>query len=107
MYDYGWIADYPDPHNFMDVLFHSGAENNVGKFSNSKVDTLLERARVEQDNQVRYDLYRKAEKLVVDEAAAIPLNFGRSYITTKPYVKGLVFTPLGMMDLKGVTFGTR
>ena len=42
MYDYGWIADYPDPHNFMDVLFHSGAENNVGNFSNSKVDTLLE-----------------------------------------------------------------
>ncbi|PKB65096.1 MAG: hypothetical protein BZY82_09620 [SAR202 cluster bacterium Io17-Chloro-G3] len=107
MYDYGWIADYPDPHNFMDVLFHSGAENNVGKFSNSKVDTLLEKARVEQDNQVRYDLYRKAEKLVVDEAAAIPLNFGRSYIATKPYVKGLVFTPLGMMDLKGVTLGSR
>jgi oligopeptide transport system substrate-binding protein len=107
MYDYGWIADYPDPHNFMDVLFHSGAENNVGNFSNSKVDTLLEKARMEQDNQVRYDLYRKAEKLVVDEAAAIPLNFGRSYIATKPYVKGLVFTPLGMMDLKRVTLGAR
>ncbi|MEE8442502.1 MAG: ABC transporter substrate-binding protein, partial [Dehalococcoidia bacterium] len=25
LYDYGWIADYPDPHNFLDVLFHSGA----------------------------------------------------------------------------------
>ena len=24
----GWIADYPDPENFLDVLFHSQSDNN-------------------------------------------------------------------------------
>ena len=49
LFTYGWIADYPDPHNFLDVLFHSSVENNAGGYSNAEVDSLLEQARVEQD----------------------------------------------------------
>ena len=28
---YGWSADYPDPQDFLDVLFRSGSVNNVGR----------------------------------------------------------------------------
>lgn len=101
LFDYGWIADYPDPHNFLDVLFHSQAEdNNLGKYSNAQVDALLEEARVEPNNQNRLGLYRQVEALLVQDAAAIPLYFGRSYLVVKPYVKDLVFTPFGLIDLR-------
>lgn len=103
LYPYGWIADYPDPHNFLDVLFHSGAKNNVGGYRNQAVDGLLEQARVEQDPQARLGLYQQAERLLVEDAAGIPLSFGQSSILVKPYVQGLVPSPQGLLDLRAVS----
>ena len=37
----GWCADYPDPENFADVLFHSGSNQNNGDYSNPELDALL------------------------------------------------------------------
>ncbi len=107
LFDYGWIADYPDPHNFLDVLFHSQAENNVGGYTSAEFDTLVEEARVRQDIQERLRLYQQAEALLVEDAAAIPLVFGRSYLVVKPYVRDLVLTPFGMMDLRQITLVER
>ena len=33
-----WQADYPDPENFLDVLFHTDSETNHGGYSNKEVD---------------------------------------------------------------------
>ncbi|MEK7778022.1 MAG: peptide ABC transporter substrate-binding protein [Chloroflexota bacterium] len=109
LFDYGWIADYPDPHNFLDVLFHTGADNNKGKYSKPSVDALLDQARVEQNQQKRLELYQQAEKLLLDDTAAIPLYFGRSHTLVKPYVQNLGLTPFGMVDLRRVSlsFPTR
>ena len=93
LFDYGWIADYPDPQNFLDILFHSMAENNVGRFSKDEVDDLLEEARLEQDQDARFALYRQAEEILRDEAAAIPLYFGRNFMLVKPYVQGFSLDP--------------
>lgn len=103
LFDYGWIADYPDPHNFLDVLFHTGADNNKGKYSNPKVDALLDQARVEPDSVKRVRLYQEAERLLVEDASGVPLTFGRDYRLVKPYVKSLVFTSFGMVDLRQVS----
>ena len=107
LFDYGWIADYPDPHNFLDVLFHSDVENNVGGYSNDQVNQLLDEARLEQDNQRRIEIYQQVERLLVEDTAAIPLNFGRSYLVIKPYVNDLVFTPFGQIDLRRVFLSPR
>lgn len=104
VYNYGWIADYPDPENFLDVLFHSQAANNVGKYTNRQVDQLLEQARVESDSQVRFQSYRKVEEILRQEAAAIPLSFGREAVLTKPWVKGLVINPQGLVEFRLVAF---
>jgi oligopeptide transport system substrate-binding protein len=106
-YNYGWVADYPDPHNFLDVLFHSGATKNVGGYSNPEVDALLELAREESNGQKRLEMYQRAERMVVDDAASIPLYFGRSQMLVKPYVNDLVFTPFGMIDLRSVSLSDR
>ena len=45
----GWEADYPDPQDFLDILFHSESSINHGDYSNPAVDSILEEARVEQD----------------------------------------------------------
>jgi oligopeptide transport system substrate-binding protein len=90
----GWCADYPDPENFADVLFHTGAEQNLGHYSNPQVDQLLEQARVEQDVNQRMQLYQQAEQLIVDDAAVLFTTHSLSFVLVKPYIKGYVLTPI-------------
>lgn len=99
----GWGADYPDPQNFLDVLFHTGTNDNIGEYSNSEVDALLEEAREERDVTARMNLYQQAEQMIVDDAACLPLYFDVSYTLVKPYVENLPLTPLWIPRLKYVS----
>ncbi len=103
MFFMGWVADYPHPQDFLEVLFHSGAENNYGEYSNPEIDALLERAGVELDNNVSLELYQQAEQELVEDAACLPLWFGRSYILVKPYVRGYSLNPMGFVMLNRVS----
>ena len=103
MFSLGWIADYPDPHNFLDLLFHSDSAYNHGAYSNPKVDALLEKARVEQDHDRRMALYRQVEQLLVQDAPWIPLYHSAGYYLVKPYVKELIITGQDTMNLRQVT----
>ena len=103
MFDIGWIADYPDPENFLDVLFHSGSDNNHTNYSNPEVDRLLEQARVETDQARRYALYNEAEQIVLDEAPWVPLWYsGESYVLVKPEVQDYHLPPLIIPRLRYV-----
>jgi ABC-type oligopeptide transport system substrate-binding subunit len=88
MFSAGWIADYPDPQNFLDILFHSKSSQNHTGYQNQRVDALLEKARLEEDATVRWKLYTEAEAIVVREAPIVPLHHGVSHTLVKPHVKG-------------------
>ena len=98
-----WGADYPDPQNFLDVLFHSGTKDNIGEYSNSEVDALLEEAREERDVTARMNLYQQAEQMIVSDAACLPIYFDVSYTLVKPYVENLPLTPLWIPRLRHVS----
>ena len=103
MFDLGWIADYVDPQNFLDIKFHSGSANNETKYASSEVDDLVERARTEQDQAKRLDLYQQAEEKIVEDAAWIPLYHGKSNALIKPYVKGYFIPPFVIPNLRYVS----
>lgn len=94
LFNNGWCADYPDPENFADVLFHSGSSQNLGGYSNPELDKLLAAARVERDVAKRIQMYQQAERIIVDEAAVLFTTHSLSYQLAKPYVKGYAFTPI-------------
>lgn len=94
MYQLGWIADYPDPQNFLEVLFHTESAQNHGGYSNPKVDALLDQARVTLDQAERLKLYQQAEQLILEDAAWIPLYFGVENWLVKPYVRGFQIPPI-------------
>jgi oligopeptide transport system substrate-binding protein len=102
LFDMGWIADYPHPQDFLDVLFHTGAENNFAEYSNPEVDALLDKAAVEADNEKSLGLYQQTEQMLMDDAACLPLWFGENYLLVKPYVEGYKLTPLGFAWLEKV-----
>jgi oligopeptide transport system substrate-binding protein len=90
----GWCADYPDPENFADALFRSGAQQNLGNYSNPELDALLDQARIEPDVARRIELYQQAEQIIVQDAPAVFLVHDISYVLVKPYVHGYVLTPI-------------
>jgi len=103
MYYMGWIADYPHPQDFLEVLFHSQAEYNYGQYSNAGVDILLREAGAEPDSGKSLEMYRQVEQMLVADAACLPLWFGENYLLVKQYVKGYSLSPLGFANLNTVT----
>jgi oligopeptide transport system substrate-binding protein len=103
MFFMGWIADYPHPQDFLEVLFHSLAEQNYGDYGNHEVDILLELAAVQSDKELSMELYQTVEQMLVDDVACIPLSFGQNYVLIKPYVNGFALNALGVPMLDRVT----
>ncbi len=96
LFDGGWCADYPDPENFADVLLHSGAQQNLGQYSNPELDALLEAARVEKDVTKRMEMYQEAQRIIVNDAPLMFSTHALGYELVKPYVKGYVKTPIAI-----------
>jgi peptide/nickel transport system substrate-binding protein/oligopeptide transport system substrate-binding protein len=88
----GWIADYPDPENFLTVLFHSrnaGAAGNTSRYRNDRLDRLFDEADAMPGGPGRFKRYAEAEQVIVDEAVWVSLYHYTSRALIKPYVKGL------------------
>ncbi len=99
----GWEADYPDPQDFLDILFHTDSLLNHGAYSNRELDAILEKARVEQDITKRIELYNQAEEIIVKDAPWLPLWFGgERYALIKENVKGYKMTPMIVPKLREV-----
>lgn len=100
-----WIADYPDPENFLDVLFHSKSNNNQSQYTNGQVDLLLERARIELDESARFELYHQAEEIIVDDAPWVPLwHSNGGSVLIKPEVNNYFLFPLVIPKYRYVYF---
>jgi oligopeptide transport system substrate-binding protein len=89
-----WHADWPYPDNWLPAQFTTGSPNNVSRYSNSKFDQLMGEAAKLTDDAKRLDKYSEAEKLMLDDAALVPLYNMVSYTLVKPNVKGLYLTGL-------------
>ncbi|PKB70081.1 MAG: hypothetical protein BZY77_01445 [SAR202 cluster bacterium Io17-Chloro-G5] len=101
----GWIADYPDPENFLDVLFHSKSNNNQSQYTNFELDSLLEKARVEQDETLRFNIYHQAEEIIVEDAPWVPLWHSNSgSVLIKPNVNDYFLFPLTIPKYRYIYF---
>lgn len=98
-----WQADYPDPQDFIDILFYSDTQGNRGNYSNARVDELVEEARTEQDVLRRIEMYQEAEQIIVEEAAWLPLWFDTDRkALLKPRVQDYRFTQIAIPKFRDV-----
>lgn len=101
----GWIADYPDPDNFLYVLLNSanaGPGGNGSFYHNSEVDRLTLQGRTMKAGEERFKVYRQVEKIVADDVPIVPIYYYTNLLLRKPYIQGLNVTALGIMPLKTV-----
>ena len=84
MFMLGWIADYPDPENFLNVLFSSGSGDNHSRYANPDVDRLLQQASAGAGpGDSARALYRQVESIILADAAVIPLYHDVEYWLTQ------------------------
>ncbi|NKQ24500.1 peptide ABC transporter substrate-binding protein [Streptomyces galbus] len=69
----GWQMDYPLIQNFLQPLYYTNASSNDGKWSNKQFDQLVNQANAESDTGKAVQTFQKAEEVVRDNMAAIPL----------------------------------
>jgi oligopeptide transport system substrate-binding protein len=92
---YAWYADFPDPDNFLGILFHSKSKNNYTAYHNPEVDRLLDQARVERDYLKRMAMYRKIEEMILEDAPIVPMINHLFQMVYQPYVRGIEVNALG------------
>ncbi|HEV8700560.1 MAG TPA: ABC transporter substrate-binding protein [Candidatus Polarisedimenticolia bacterium] len=103
MFRFGWYLDYPDADAILRPLLHSsnwGPAGNFGRYKNAQVDAIIDQALDTADPHKRADLYRRAERIaVMEDPPWIFLSYYQSKTLYKPYVKGVVLSPLGEFRL--------
>ncbi|GIW71803.1 MAG: hypothetical protein KatS3mg102_1345 [Planctomycetota bacterium] len=92
-----WIADYPDPENFLGIFrAHSG--NNRTGFADARFEELLERARAAAQSAERLHWLAQAEARLLSLAPCAPLYRTHRVWLRRPGLEGLVANPLHLVD---------
>lgn len=94
-----WVADIPDPDSFLYPLFHSHGATNYVHYANPSVDEMLAGGRRARSSLDRLDIYREAEQLIIEDAPMVPLFHTVIVLATRPEVRGLDLTPMGMGNI--------
>lgn len=89
----GWIADYIDPHVFLEI-WETGNGNNDTNWSNAEYDRLLHAALAAKNEEERYGLYQKMDAILVDGLPIIPIYYYTRVRAISPKVKGFYPTLL-------------
>ncbi len=93
-YRLGWVADYPDPESFLNLLYGKNVPADGGisplnsvRYRNPKFDELFERAIATVNDSARMELYRQAEQIAMDDAPMLVIFYDRDYRLVQPYVQ--------------------
>lgn len=83
----GWIADYVDPHVFLEIWVTNNGNNHTN-WSHPEYDRLFNQALAAKNEEERYEIYQKMDEILVDECPVIPIYYYTSVYAMSPKVKG-------------------
>ncbi|MBO9483009.1 ABC transporter substrate-binding protein [Salinisphaera sp. G21_0] len=86
----GWIADYNDPQNFLNLMESRNTSQNYANFNDNTFNDLMRKAELEADPVKRNDYMRQAEVIALNELPNIPIYHYVSKNLVSPKVDGWV-----------------
>ena len=98
----GWIGDYVDANNFLDLFITDGGNNNTGYASDEFDDIILNLAPKAKSRDERYGLFYKAETMMMNEMPIIPIYTYTSKHLVHPSVEGIYPNLMDSLNLKYV-----
>lgn len=108
----GWIADYPDPENFLNLFWsvhippklEDKSYLNSTRYTSPEFDAIFEEALRTVDAEERNALYLKAEQIMMDDAAIIPIYYYRDHRLLQPDVKNFPQNAMEYRNFRDVYF---
>jgi ABC-type transport system substrate-binding protein len=97
MYTMGWVADYPDAENFLQ-LFYSGnidKGTNNANYRNAQFDSLYQTIRVMQDCPQRTKLYANMIRIVSEDCPVLLMTESESFSLYYDWVQNVKQHPIG------------
>jgi oligopeptide transport system substrate-binding protein len=88
VYPFAWLADYPDPEDFLTLLFASDSPFNDASASIAEADLIMKQADGLRDLSQRLPLYAQAEQMLIDQVAVCPLFQFANHYRLRRWVKG-------------------
>ena len=91
----GWLADYPDPHNFVHPYMHSkGTFAAWQHYKNPKVDELIDKGIRTSDPEQRKQIYYELQKIYYEDVPSVVLYqpLGRHY--ERDWIQGWYYNPI-------------
>lgn len=91
MFRLGWVADYPDAENFLQLFYSKNASPgpNHANYANADFDRLYEKIRVMQDGPERTALYTEMADIVIEDCPWIfdstPLSYALRHAWVRNY----------------------
>ncbi len=102
IYRMGWVADFPDPDNFLNLMT-SYSDNNHTNWGNPQFDTLIKKAVSVDKKEERRELYSKAQKILTEQdVPVIPIYSGVSHLLINKRVQNYPMNVMGRRKFKEV-----
>ena len=98
----GWLADYPSADAILPPLFASESPDNLTGFANPGVDAQLRAARAEANPARRLDLYKQADRTVMDQLPVLPIAQFNLHSVVSKRVEGLRLDSYGSFEATAV-----
>jgi oligopeptide transport system substrate-binding protein len=96
-----WIADYPDAENYMAMFYSKNpAPPNYTRYKNPAFDVLYEKALLETNDSLRYQLYRQMDQLVINDAPVVPIWYDMAIHFIQPNISGFYPNALNLLELR-------
>lgn len=96
----GWLADYPDPHNWAPVYMGSKGDYSsmfgeaYREFARKNVDPLLDKALKETDLEKRAALYKELTQIAHDQAISLYVYQPIGHHVERTWVQGWYYNPI-------------
>ena len=108
----GWVADYPDPENFLNLFYSKNLPENATddayinsvRYTNPEFDEAFVAARRESDPVKRMELFAQADQILMDDAVVMPLYYDDYIRLLNPQVRNFPMNSLEYRDFTRVYF---
>ncbi|MGG1662766.1 peptide ABC transporter substrate-binding protein [Brevibacillus sp. NRS-1366] len=96
----GWLGDFNDPINFLELYKEKKGGNNDTNWENPKYKELLNQSALEKDPEKRKAILAQAEQILMDDMPIMPIYFYTQSWVQNDKVTGVVIDGLGHVDYK-------
>ncbi len=97
----GWLADYPDPENFLILMYSkAGTDYNAGAYNNPEYDRLFDQVKIMENTPERKALIDKMINILNEDAPLVYMYFETYYTFNQSWTDNAFQHPISRSTLQ-------